>query len=61
MTTTLPAPTVPATPDLDARTLVARLRSTFESGRTRPLAWRREQLKRMKAMLVEREPPTSAS
>jgi len=55
VTTTLPAPTVPTTPDLDAPALVARLRSTFESGRTRPLAWRREQLNRMKAMLVERE------
>jgi aldehyde dehydrogenase (NAD+) len=55
MTTTLPAPTVPASPDLDAPALVAGLRSTFASGRTRPLAWRRAQLKQMKAMLVERE------
>ena len=56
MTTTLPAPPkAPATPGLDAPALVDRLRATFESGRTRPLAWRREQLKRLKAMLVERE------
>jgi aldehyde dehydrogenase (NAD+) len=55
MTTTLPAPTVPASPDLDAPALVSRLRDTFDSGRTRPLAWRRAQLKQMKAMLVERE------
>ena len=29
---------------------VARLRQAFEAGRTRPLAWRREQLKRLIAM-----------
>ena len=50
-----PLPTVPATPDLDAGALVARLRSDVRVGRTRPLEWRREQLKRMKALLVERE------
>jgi aldehyde dehydrogenase (NAD+) len=32
---------------------VARLRKTFESGRTRPLAWRREQLVRLRALLRE--------
>jgi aldehyde dehydrogenase (NAD+) len=35
--------------------LVARLRGTFEGGRTRPIEWRREQLHRLKALLVERE------
>jgi len=55
VTTTLPALAVPATPDLDAGALVAKLRATFESGRTRPLEWRREQLLRMKTLLVERE------
>ena len=60
MTTTLPprdaAPAhVPATPDLDATGLVARLRASFEAGRTRPLAWRREQLRALRKMLVERE------
>jgi aldehyde dehydrogenase (NAD+) len=60
VTTTLP-PTdtatthVPATPDLDASALVARLRTSFDSGRTRPLAWRREQLKALRKMLTERE------
>jgi aldehyde dehydrogenase (NAD+) len=61
MTTTLPAvephqAPMPATPDLDATALVARLRATFESGRTRPIAWRREQLQAMRKMLTEREP-----
>jgi aldehyde dehydrogenase (NAD+) len=30
---------------------VARLRSSFEAGRTRPLAWRRDQLRRLKRLL----------
>ncbi len=33
---------------------VARLRASFESGRTRPLAWRREQLAAIERMLGER-------
>jgi aldehyde dehydrogenase (NAD+) len=32
---------------------VAQLRAGFDSGRTRPLAWRIEQLERLRAMLVE--------
>src|SRR5216110_2066754 len=35
--------------------VVGRLRHTFDSGRTRPAAWRRAQLEGMKRMLVERE------
>ena len=31
------------------------LRSTFESGSTRPLAWRRHQLEQMNRMLTENE------
>lgn len=37
------------------RALVARLRNTFNSGRTRPLAWRRGQLAAMHRMLKENE------
>jgi aldehyde dehydrogenase (NAD+) len=55
VTTTLPAPSAPATPDLDAGALVARLRDAFTSGRTRPLSWRREQLRQVRALLVEHE------
>jgi aldehyde dehydrogenase (NAD+) len=33
---------------------VEKLRATFASGRTRPLAWRREQLKALKALVHER-------
>lgn len=32
--------------------VVARLRSTFRTGRTRSLAWRREQLNGLEAMLL---------
>jgi aldehyde dehydrogenase (NAD+) len=33
--------------------LVARLRASFDAGRTRPLAWRREQLQALRALLTE--------
>jgi aldehyde dehydrogenase (NAD+) len=46
---------VPATPGLDAAALVGRLRAAYDAGRTRPLAWRREQLRALRRMLVERE------
>jgi aldehyde dehydrogenase (NAD+) len=65
VTTTLPDATTPDAPTPrkarksatgpDAAALVARLRASFESGRTRPLDWRRAQLKAMKRMLQERE------
>ena len=34
--------------------IVARLRATFRTGRTRPVEWRTGQLRRMRAMLTER-------
>jgi aldehyde dehydrogenase (NAD+) len=39
----------------DAGEAVRRLRRTFSTGRTRPLAWRRAQLERLAALIVERE------
>ena len=42
-------------PDLDAAELVRRLRSTFDSGLTRPEAWRRSQLAQLRRLLVESE------
>ncbi|MEV0122338.1 aldehyde dehydrogenase family protein [Streptomyces sp. NPDC050703] len=47
-TTATPAP---GTEDIPA--LVARLRAAFATGRTRPLAWREEQLTRLRALLTE--------
>jgi aldehyde dehydrogenase (NAD+) len=44
-----------ASPTLDAGALVAGLRATFETGRTRPEAWRREQLGGILRMLDERQ------
>ncbi|MEV6127119.1 aldehyde dehydrogenase family protein [Streptomyces violaceusniger] len=48
MTTTYPALT-----ETDAAALVARLRETHRSGRTKSLAWRREQLTRLRALLTD--------
>jgi len=47
--------TTTAASGVEISATVARLRATFNSGRTRPLAWRREQLERLRALLVERE------
>nr|WP_030254931.1 aldehyde dehydrogenase family protein [Streptacidiphilus jeojiense] len=38
---------------VDPATVVARVRATFETGRTRPLAWRLAQLNALRALLVE--------
>ncbi len=49
-----PADRSAATP-LDAPALVARIRATFASGRTRPVAWRREQLQQLRKLLIDHE------
>ncbi|MGZ8735176.1 MAG: aldehyde dehydrogenase family protein, partial [Acidimicrobiia bacterium] len=41
--------------DRGAADIVKRLRAGFEAGRTRPIDWRRAQLRRLDAMLIERE------
>ncbi len=45
----------PEVTDTGVAALLPRLRTSFESGRTRPLSWRRDQLRRMKKMLKECE------
>ena len=40
---------------IDAAALTKSLRATFDSGRTRPLAWRKEQLAGLRRMMVEGE------
>lgn len=60
MTTTAPAPAseTPASShaaEIDAAALVERLRATYASGRTRPLAWRRTQLEALRTILTDRE------
>jgi aldehyde dehydrogenase (NAD+) len=52
MSLATPSPTRPIAPDA-VPDLVARLRSGFESGRTRPADWRLEQLGRLRALLKE--------
>jgi len=46
----------PGTAPLDASALVARLRTTFATGRTRSAEWRKAQLDGLRRMLDEREP-----
>ncbi len=48
--------TLPPTTELsEIPNLVASLRGAFDSGRTRPIEWRRDQLHRLKAVLEKRE------
>ncbi|MDR3082227.1 MAG: aldehyde dehydrogenase family protein, partial [Streptomyces sp.] len=41
------------TPTADAAATVARLRAAFATGRTKPLAWRKAQLRALRSLLVE--------
>ncbi|WCE02494.1 aldehyde dehydrogenase family protein (plasmid) [Streptomyces sp. HUAS 31] len=43
----------PVLTSADAVAIVGRLRTTFRTGRTKPLAWRRKQLTRLRELLVE--------
>ncbi|MFD6431160.1 aldehyde dehydrogenase family protein [Streptomyces venezuelae] len=52
MTSTTSTPTDATLTDRTA-SLVARLRAAFATGRTRPLAWRQEQLTRLRALFTE--------
>ena len=47
--------TVPTDAISSAVVVADRLRAGFDTGRTRPLAWRHEQLRRLRALLVEHE------
>lgn len=53
--------TAPSTDVSTIPTAVARARAAFENGRTRPLEWRRAQLRRIKAMLEEHEAELTAA
>lgn len=48
-------------PDASSSAVVTRLRATYRTGRTRPLAWRRAQLDALARMLREREADFSAA
>ncbi len=58
MTATLDRPSPAAEAPAD---LVARLRKTYAGGRTRPEAWRRQQLERLRALLTENEGELAAA
>ncbi|MFE3939918.1 aldehyde dehydrogenase family protein, partial [Streptomyces goshikiensis] len=45
---------MPHHPSESPADVVARLRATFATGRTKPLAWRREQLEALRRLLTER-------
>ncbi|MEU1284138.1 aldehyde dehydrogenase family protein [Kitasatospora sp. NPDC005856] len=45
----------PATPPVDAAATVARLNAAFATGRTRPVAWRKAQLRALRRLLTEQE------
>jgi aldehyde dehydrogenase (NAD+) len=48
-------PSLKSVPSFDAKSLVAKLRSSFESGRTRPHEWRATQLRHLKRVFAENE------
>lgn len=57
MTTTAPGAALPtAAPAESAADVVARLRATFATGRTRDLRWRRRQLRAVERLVSEQEP-----
>ena len=49
------AAATPSTPSLDAAGLVARLRDTYYTDRTRPIGWRKAQLRRLADLIRENE------
>lgn len=51
----------PAFSSADAAELVERLRASFNAGKTRPLAWRREQLKAVRRLLTKNARPLAAA
>jgi aldehyde dehydrogenase (NAD+) len=55
------APAVPAPTAPDIPGTVARLRETFATGRTRSIAWRKQQLKALERMMVDNEAAVAAA
>jgi aldehyde dehydrogenase (NAD+) len=61
MTTESVAPNAVQAQKPDVAGTVARLRQTFATGRTRPVEWRKQQLKALERMMVENEPAIAAA
>jgi aldehyde dehydrogenase (NAD+) len=51
----------PSVTAVDIPTVVARLRKTFASGRTRDVAWRKRQLEALEKLMVDNEPAIAAA
>jgi aldehyde dehydrogenase (NAD+) len=60
-TETTPKAQVTSAPGADIPKIVARLRQTFATGKTRSLQWRRGQLHALEKMMVENEPAIAAA
>jgi hypothetical protein len=61
VTTEAPAPPSSRPGPADVAATVARLRTTFASGRTRDVAWRKRQLEGLERLLTDNEPAVAAA
>lgn len=61
MTAEATAPPTPAVHAADIPTIVARLRETFATGRTRDVAWRKRQLEGLHRLIIDNEPGIAAA
>jgi aldehyde dehydrogenase (NAD+) len=61
MTAEAPAPPSAAATAVDVPAVVARLRKTFATGRTRDVAWRKRQLEALEKLMVDNEPAIAAA
>jgi aldehyde dehydrogenase (NAD+) len=61
MTTDVPAPPSSTATSVDIPAVVAGLRKTFATGRTRDVAWRKQQLLALEKMVVDNEPAIAAA
>lgn len=61
MTAEATAPPTPAVNGADIPTIVARLRKTFATGRTRDVAWRKRQLEGLHRLIIDNEPAIAAA
>ena len=61
MTTEFVAPPAPAPASVDIPAVVAGLRKTFATGRTRDIEWRRKQLRALEKLVTDNEPAIAAA
>ena len=61
MTTESVAPPAPAPANMDIPAVVAGLRKTFATGRTRDIEWRKQQLRALEKLVTDNEPAIAAA